>query len=222
VRSDRRTHFEGLCVKHRVGRNSVKTYNKSGNVLRVETTINNTRDFKVCRQPDDDEQRSPKWLPMRKGVADLQRRAHLSQRSNERYLEALSTCESEETLLECISHSCARVADNGRSARALNPYNKSDFHLLKFLTQGQWSINGFRNRDLASWLAPQADQLNPDQRRKLTSRVSRIFVMLKAHGLIHKVAKTHRYQLTNKGRQVSSFVVAASVVQSKELIKMAA
>lgn len=31
---------EGTCIKHHVGRNSVKMYNKQGNTLRVETTIN--------------------------------------------------------------------------------------------------------------------------------------------------------------------------------------
>ncbi|MBE7546551.1 MAG: hypothetical protein HS127_11235 [Planctomycetia bacterium] len=31
--------------------NSVKMYNKSGSLLRIETTINNTRDFKVFRVP---------------------------------------------------------------------------------------------------------------------------------------------------------------------------
>jgi rRNA maturation protein Rpf1 len=36
-------------VLHSVGRNSVKAYDKQGTVLRVETTINNTRDFKVFR-----------------------------------------------------------------------------------------------------------------------------------------------------------------------------
>jgi len=57
-----------------LGRNSIKMYDKQGSVLRVETTINNTRDMKVYRRkqgaaPDAKKQ----WLPMRKGVADLAR-----------------------------------------------------------------------------------------------------------------------------------------------------
>ena len=62
VRGDRRRRHEGLCVKHRAGRNSVKIYNKAGNVLRTETTINDTRAFKTFRQPDDDSRKEPRWF----------------------------------------------------------------------------------------------------------------------------------------------------------------
>ena len=49
VISDYRRRYEGIRVKHWVNDNSVKMYNKSGSILRIETTINNTRDFKVFR-----------------------------------------------------------------------------------------------------------------------------------------------------------------------------
>ena len=35
---------------------------------------------------------APKWLPLRKGTADIYRRAELSQASNDRYLDALAPC----------------------------------------------------------------------------------------------------------------------------------
>jgi len=38
-----------MRIKHRVNENSMKMYDKQLSVLRVETTINNTRDFKVYR-----------------------------------------------------------------------------------------------------------------------------------------------------------------------------
>ena len=78
----------GVRIKHWVNHNSVKLYNKAGNLLRVETTINNTRPFKVYRRPNDDPQQSRRYLPMRKGVSDLQRRCQVSQRCNERYVAA--------------------------------------------------------------------------------------------------------------------------------------
>jgi len=59
-------------------------------ILRVETTIARTSDFKILRPLD----RKLSWKPLReayaKGVADLHRRAQLPQRSNERYLDALA------------------------------------------------------------------------------------------------------------------------------------
>ena len=65
-------------------------YNKAGNVLRVETTINQTREFKVYRCAHDDPSQPATWQKMRKGVSDLNRRAQISQASNERYLDHLA------------------------------------------------------------------------------------------------------------------------------------
>ena len=43
VISDYKKRVEGIRVKHRVGANSVKMYDKGGQNLRLETTINNTK-----------------------------------------------------------------------------------------------------------------------------------------------------------------------------------
>jgi hypothetical protein len=181
VRGDRRRRFEGVRVKHWAGPNSIKIYNKAGNVLRVETTINHPRSFKVYRTADDDPTRQPGWLPMRKGVADLHRRSQVSQKSNERYLDALSSCEADATLLEQIERICKRTKQAGKSVRALNPWSPLDFRLMSFLGQGQWLLNGFRNRDLASWIDPQSTQLGEQARGKRTARVSRLLRLLRSH-----------------------------------------
>src|SRR2546428_12999414 len=67
-------------------------YDKAGSVLRIETTIAKTTGFKVFRPLDASRSRSRQlaWRPLRKGIADLHRRAQVSQRSNEAYLEALA------------------------------------------------------------------------------------------------------------------------------------
>ena len=57
-------------------------YNKQPTLLRVETTFNDGRGLKVYRPKQDDPQEKPQWLPLRKTVADLPRRAQLSQASN--------------------------------------------------------------------------------------------------------------------------------------------
>jgi hypothetical protein len=222
VGGDRRRRHEGVRVKHWSGHNSVKVYNKAGNVLRVETGINDPRSFRVFRKANDDPGRKDSWLPMRKGVADLHRRAQISQKSNERYLDALSACETSATLLEELETVCRRTQNEGRSVRALNPWSQLDLKLLRFLAQGQWALNGFRNRDLALWLEPNATRLDPQQRRRLTARVSRLLRLLRSHRLIRKVARTHRYVLTSRGQRIASSVVAASAAPTKELMKIAA
>jgi hypothetical protein len=47
-RPSKRRRPEGWRVKHTINRNSIKVYDKAS-VLRVETTINNPRQFKVLR-----------------------------------------------------------------------------------------------------------------------------------------------------------------------------
>lgn len=78
VVSDLKHRPEGVRLKHRVRRNSVKMYDKYGTVLRVETTLNDVQGLRVFRRPADDPQGERQWLPLRKGVADMTRRAQLS------------------------------------------------------------------------------------------------------------------------------------------------
>ena len=47
--SDFKDRPEGVRVKHSVGRNSVKIYDKEGSVLRVETTVNDASQIQVVR-----------------------------------------------------------------------------------------------------------------------------------------------------------------------------
>ncbi len=222
VCGDRRRRYEGVRVKHSAGRNSVKTYNKAGNVLRVETTINDTRAFKVFRRANDDSERKPSWLPMRKGVADMHRRAEISQKSNERYLNALSACKHDETLLEQIEGICRRLKMKERSVRALNPWSQKDYQFLTFLAQGEWLINGFRNRDLCRWLNPRLDHFNHKQKRNASARISYLLKILRTHRLIRKIPKENRYVLTDKGLKISTLVRAVSSVDSQQLMDFAA
>lgn len=219
VVSDLRQRYEGLRLKHSINRNSVKMYNKAGNVLRTETTINYPRDFKVFRHPDDNKKRKASWQKMRKGVSDLQRRAEVSQKSNERYLDHLATACVADNLKETVSDICARTQKNGKAYRALNPWNPQDFKALQFLARGENHINGFRNKNLREALyGPVVDV---SEKKRMSAHTSRCLRLLRAHGLIRKVSHTTRYQLTAKGRQVVTAVLAASVADTQQLMKMA-
>ncbi|MGC9259132.1 MAG: hypothetical protein ACP5I8_03500 [Phycisphaerae bacterium] len=76
-----------LCHYDHGGQND---HDKKGSVLRIETAITQARDFKVFRgtaaKPED-----KRWRQLRKGAADLRRRAEVSQAANERYAEALAS-----------------------------------------------------------------------------------------------------------------------------------
>jgi hypothetical protein len=84
VVTDLKRRAEGTRIKHRLNQNWIKMYDKQGSVLRVETVINQTRDMKVYRTKEGDEDGEKSWQRLRKGVADIQRRTEISQAANER------------------------------------------------------------------------------------------------------------------------------------------
>lgn len=222
IHSSTRRRQEGLRIKHFVNGNSVKMYNKSGTVLRVETTINNPREFKAFRSPNDDETKPPSWQKMRKGVNDLHRRCELSRNSNERYLDAMTAAQIDQTLLQTVQKTCNRTTRHGRTARGLNPWSEKDFHLLKFLAKGQWNINGFRNAHLRQWLFPD-DRKSPAQERKRQSaKATRLIAILRAHALIRKIPCENRYVLTPKGQTIANALLTAANTPIKQLTKCAA
>jgi hypothetical protein len=220
--SDLRKRYEGFRLKHWINRNSVKMYNKGGNTLRVEATINATRDFKVFRRPGDDPSRPPSWQRMRKGVSDLHRRGQVSQACNERYLDSLAAASVNETLQQTAGDICSPVIKPGRRHRALNPFNAQDLNLLQFIARGEMQLNGFRNRHLRSWLYPERRDEDSDSRRRASGRVTRRIRLLRAHGLVKKIPRSHRYVLTAKGRKVATAILAASSADTEQLMEMAA
>jgi hypothetical protein len=222
VMSDLRKRYEGVRLKHWVNRNSVKVYNKAGNVLRVETTINNTRDFKMFRHPNDDDTRPASWQKLRKGVSDLHRRAQVSQASNERYVEHLAASSAGEPLERLLGGISRPVTRNGRRFRAINPWDVEDFRMLQFIARGEMNINGFRNRDLRDELYPKSKTADRAQQRRASGRVTRRLALLRAHGLIRKIPKENRYVLSAKGRKVTAAFLAASSADAQRLMETAA
>jgi hypothetical protein len=220
VVSDLKTRPEGLRLKHRVGRNSVKLYDKQGSVLRIETTINDPRALTVYRPAEGGPPEQLRWRPMRRGVADVQRRAAVSQACNERYLEALAQADDTQLLQTLLAPVCQPVRRGHRRARALQPFGM-DGALLDVLGRGEFALNGFRNRDLQTHLYTDRASSAVEQRRR-SARVTRTLRLLRLHGLIRKVPKTHRYQLTALGRTVIVALGAAKHASVSRLSTLAA
>jgi hypothetical protein len=216
VVSDFKDRPEGIRVKHRVNANSVKMYDKGPNILRIETTINQPREFRVYRTSERDPKGDKKWLPMRKGVADLHRRAKVSHKTNERYLDALAQLDTTvrlEELLAPVSRPCRR---NGQRFRALRIWTAHDQRLLEAINRPEYLLAGFRNRDLAHILYPGAD-ITPEERRRAAARVSYRIRILRAHGLIAKLSNTRRYRITKKGSKVSTAAILSQKVTVQQL-----
>jgi hypothetical protein len=100
---DLRERPEGTRLKFWYTTNSLKMYDKEGISFRVETTINQPGEFTVfCKTAKAAEDEAPQWRPMRKGVADMERRAEVSQAANNRLLESLASVAEPTTLGEML------------------------------------------------------------------------------------------------------------------------
>lgn len=221
VVSDLRQRPEGVRIKHRLNRNSIKMYDKQGLVLRVETTLNNSRDMRVFRPKEGDPKGPKRWRILRKAVADVPRRAQVCQAANERYLESLAAVgDSGATLAALSRRVCRPTRWKGRRVRAMNPLSPDDARLLAAVNRGEFAINGFRNRDLRRLLYADSDA-DPITRRRQSAAVTRKLRLLRAHGLIRKVPKTHRYTLSKNGTKVITALLAAQAADTTKLMDAA-
>jgi hypothetical protein len=212
VLSEYKRRPEGVCVKHRLNDNAIKMYDKAGSVLRVETTLNDMRDLKAPRRVKG----KTVYRPMRKGVADMPRRAQVSQASNGRYLQALAAVCTPTPLKTLTDKLSERVKWKGQVARGLNLLGTADGALLAAVGRGEFAINGFRNRDLQGLLFEQ-EARDPKEQRRRSGQVTRKLRLLRAHGLLRKVPRTHRYIVSDKGRQVIAALHAAREADTEKL-----
>ncbi len=211
---------EGLRLKHQANGNSVKLYDKQGSVLRVETTLNRPHQFRVFRASERDPERKKGWQVLRKGVGDLHRRAEICEAINGRYLDALASVRAGQSAGQIAREVCRPIRKDGRRHRALNPWSAEDAKLLEVIARGEWTMSGFRNRDVRAALYP--GSANAAEQRRRSGRTSRALARLRAHGIIKKINGSYRYQLTTSGRQIVTALLAARQADVEKLIALAA
>ena len=104
---------------------------------------------------------------------------------------------------------------NGRRHRGLRPFDPEEVRLFEAVSRGEFLISGFRNRDVRTYLFGETEDLI--ERRRASGRVSRKLAMLRAHGLIKKIPRTHRYLLTERGVQAITSILAARQASVSQL-----
>ena len=222
IHSQLKTRPEGTRIKHQMGHNSIKMYDKQESVLRVETTVNDARGMKAYRSSEADPEGPQQWRKLRKGVSDLSRRAEVSQAANTRYLEALSTVDHPEPLGTTTGSLSRPTAWKGRRVRALNPLGPDDDRLLQAISRGEFQINGFRNRDLRPLLFDQPASPTTREGKRQSAKVTRLLRLMRGHKLISKIARSHRYRLTKRGRTQITALLAAQNANTAKLTELAA
>ena len=207
VRTQWHRREPGAAVKHWVKGNALKMYDKAGTVLRIETVINNPREFVVHRpRRKQDGTEEVGWFPMSKGVANFYRYAHVGEQANQRYLEALSVVNDLGVGQKEFDSRCAPVFFQGRKRRALQPMGTDDQALFQAALRGEHAVRGFRNGELAERLyGPKPE--DPRERCRRCGRVSRRINLLRAHGLVRKVPRSRRYHVTTRGQRFMSTAI---------------
>lgn len=206
-----RRRAEGECIKFMVNNNWLKLYQKFLSILRIEVTINSAKFFPVMRTAGGQGPASKKLRPLRKSICDLGLRANVSQAANKRLLDNLAVIGEPTRVKHLVDRITSPTDVAGRRVRALQPWSKPDLELLAIVANGDFLLHGFRNRDIAARLftTPAKDDA---ERKRRSSRVSRLLRLLRAHGIVEKVARTHRYLVTKNGASI-----LAAILGTREL-----
>jgi hypothetical protein len=201
VLTDSKRRPMGARVKHRVKTNWIKMYDKAGLVLRIETVINQPREFKVRRQGTRNGCKVLDWFPMAKGVANLRHYAIHARRACEHYLDALAAVDNPAPALERLDRLCETTPPKPKPRRGLNPLRRDDQALFAAVMRGEGTLHGFRHSDVARQLGLGKTKDHAESRRR-SAKVSRLIHLLRAHGLVAKVPRTRRYRVTPLGNSI--------------------
>jgi hypothetical protein len=192
VGNDFSTRVQGTRIRHKMGRSSIKLYDKLGLIARVECTANDVSFFKHRRWVEQrNGNRVWKLAPLRKSIYSLRDLRTLMKAANDRYLAFLASIDYPDAGLNAIDKMAKPAQKQGRSYRGFNPLLSEDYRLFLALLRGEWSFSGFRAADIRAHL----NHLSP-------ARVSHLLKRLRTHGLIKKVAHRYKYYLTKLGRRV--------------------
>ncbi|MGH3755866.1 MAG: hypothetical protein ACRDRP_24935 [Pseudonocardiaceae bacterium] len=159
---------------------AVKQYHKEGRALRTETTINDTGDFGIGKRLTN--------LPALREIGfSANRRLLGAQRLSHNPIRA---AEAFTAVHEPI------IRDDGHRIAGLRMGDRRAHALLQALLMFRLQPNGFLNRDLRGVLA---GLLGRHPSEITAGQISYDLRRLRAHGLIARIPKTHRYRITETG-----------------------
>jgi hypothetical protein len=197
----KKDRLPGARIKHRVKNNWLKMYDKFAQILRIETVINQPREFKVRRQRLRHGRQQLVWCPMNKGAANFYHYQDVARAANQRYLDALAAAHLPNATAKQADRLCEPIRYRDRTRRGLNVLRDHEQRLFRAVLQGHHRLLGLCNRDVANALyGPQPS--DPKARQRRTARVCRQLQLLRAHGLIAKIPHSQRYRVTSQGEAI--------------------
>jgi hypothetical protein len=188
------TRIEGTCVKHRFGKCSIKMYDKSGIVLRIETTANDVSFFKHHRKVEHCEgPPTREFAPVKKSIHSLIDLREILLGCNRRYLAHLSALDDFSAGVRALDRLTRPREVDGKTVKGINFFEPGDSALLHALQNPRVNIAGVRRADLL----PDLGMFSP-------ARLSRQLRRLLDIGVIKRVKGTYRYYLTKAGRAATA------------------
>jgi hypothetical protein len=203
VVSDYKVRPQGARIKHRLGANWIKMYDKAAIVLRIETVINQPRCFKVLRRGRRKGHLILGHFPMAKRVTNLPRYFELGRAACQRYVQALADVDDPRQAYQQVHRLTRTCTRQGRQARGLNPLHPEDSALFEAVCRGEHLIQGFRNRDIVRRLYPDRP-VSQSIRQQRSRKITRLLRMLWTHRLIAKIPRSRRWRVTTQGRRLMS------------------
>jgi len=190
--SDFKTLVAGTRIKHVLGRQSLKMYDK-GRVLRIEATSNDITFFRHHRKVVSRQGREEyKLAALKKSIYSLTDVVGILAAVCRRSLDFLGTLADDTAARHDLDRISRSVRDEQhRPWRGFNLFLQQDLQVLLAVLRGEFLIHGLSNRRLRAVL--------PD---KTAGQLARILRRLRHHGLLKKVGGTYRYYLSELGRRL--------------------
>jgi hypothetical protein len=165
----------------------IKQYHKLGKALRTETTINETRDFGVA-----------------KGLSHLPELKEIGFTASRRLLDVQRISHDPADGAAVLATLTQPVTSPAGTRTAGMPLTSPRVQaLLSALCAFRLLPNGFTNRDLRNCLAPLLGLTAEDM---TSGQISYDLRRLRIHGLIHRIPRTFRYQVTPDGIRQALFL----------------
>ncbi|MCL5999305.1 MAG: MarR family transcriptional regulator [Chloroflexi bacterium] len=200
VGSTWKTRWLGTRIKHTMGPASIKMYDKFGQVLRIETIINDVSFFQQYRAVHHHDGTSDtRWTKMKKTLYSLAPLQEVMAAANRRYLGLISALERPDIDMvgtKRLNQLTQTQTDAQHCYKGFNPLADEDSTLFRILLRGELAISGFTSRALHALL--------PD---KTTGQISRLLKRLRVHGLLKKVGHRYKYYLTEFGLRALSMTL---------------
>jgi hypothetical protein len=252
ARSDRIERHEGVCLRHGVGINGIKMYDKFEQLPRVETTLNAPEVFKVFRKdpasgpikrlPLPGRKNTPLKLPHKSVNTCVAPQVVNPPRQWQRLRRSVVDMPRRAEVSRAAN---ARYLEALASTRGTEPLGGAMKNLCRPVQK-----DGYRYRGLNPLSEPDAALLeivsrgewtlngfrNADlrkflyplpshseqQARRRSGAISRKIRLLRGHGLIRKIKGSHRCFLTEEGRKLITLVMAARKADVQQLTAFAA